>query len=129
MTDRLTSSATYEPQAPLVERLRKLLPPVDQEWTEIDYLIQEAAQAIGTRSETGLKTASLAELEQANTEGYPGIAHDLETMRRALLNMLVQYDGVYDSVDNSGKAYQSQGAADAIDAAKAALKTPADRQA
>lgn len=55
------------------------------------------------------------------SEGYPGIAHDLETLRTALTNLLVQYEGVYDCIDNDGKRYQSQGAADAEVAARAAL--------
>ena len=41
---------TYERNPGLVARLRKLLPPKNQEWTVVDYLIQEAAQAIETRA-------------------------------------------------------------------------------
>jgi hypothetical protein len=44
------------------------------------------------------------------------------TMRQALESLLVQYEGVYDCVDNDGKRYQSQSAADAEAAARAALK-------
>jgi hypothetical protein len=65
-----------------------------------------------------------ARSETQASEGYPGIAHDLETMRTALTNLLVQYEGVYDCVDNDGKRYQSQGAADAEVAARKALKMP-----
>lgn len=43
-------------------------------------------------------------------------------MRTALRNLLVQYEGVHDCVDNHGKHYQSQGAADAEAAARGALK-------
>lgn len=47
----LSPNATYDEEKPLVHRLRKLLPPVNQEWTSVDYLIQETISALSESSD------------------------------------------------------------------------------